>query len=151
MVRLWRDAKGYDFFHLNGAWNLTTFFAALIARNKKVPYIISMRGHLGEYHFKRMPLLKKVLFATLEKHNIKHALAMHATAQWEVETSAKALKFAKDVIIIPNPVDLTDFSNPPDRELARKNLGLNKEDFHIIHLGRTAKQKNLPFLIICES
>ena len=146
LFRLWQCAKQFDFIHLNGAWNLTTFLAARIAGARNVPYIITMRGHLGEYHFKRMPLLKKILFSTLEKTNIRHAHAMHATAEWEVETSKKALRYAKRIVKIPNPVDLSDFDNPPSRTAARKELGLRDGDFHVIHLGRLAKQKNLPFL-----
>lgn len=147
LLTLWKNAPSFDVIHLNGAWNLTTFLGALIARSRKIPYIITMRGHFGEYHFKRKPLMKKILFQLLEKHNIRHAYAMHATARWEVDTSARALQYAREVIVIPNPVDLTDFQQPPTRAAARKKLGLKDSDFHIIHLGRLAKQKNLPFLI----
>ncbi|MEE9367287.1 MAG: glycosyltransferase [Pontiella sp.] len=147
LYELWKRAREFDFIHLNGAWNLTTFLGALIARSRKIPYIITMRGHFGEYHFQRMPHMKKILFQLLEKNNIKHACAMHATAQWEVDTSAKSLKYAKQVIVIPNPVDLTDFMEPPSRTEARKELGLKDSDFHVVHLGRLAKQKNLPLLV----
>ncbi|MDZ8119825.1 glycosyltransferase family 4 protein [Pontiella agarivorans] len=147
LFKLWKRAGEFDFIHLNGAWNLTTVLGALIARSRKTPYIITMRGHFGEYHFRRMPSLKKLIFRIFEKTNIRHACAMHATAQWEVETSAMALQYARQVIVIPNPVDLTDFRNPPLRQEARQKLGLSDKDFHIVHLGRLAKQKNLPFLI----
>ena len=144
---LWKHARSFDFIHLNGAWNLTTFIGATIARMRGIPYIITMRGHLGAYHFRRMPLLKRILFQLFEKTNLRHAYAMHATAQWEVKTSHNALQHAQQIITIPNPVDLTDFKHPRKRNDARNALGLNEGDFHVVHLGRLAQQKNLPFLI----
>ncbi|MEI6890997.1 MAG: glycosyltransferase [Pontiella sp.] len=147
LYRLWKTAKSFDFIHLNGAWNLTTFLGACISRHRNVPYVITMRGHFGEYHFHRKPLLKKILFRTLETSNIKHACAMHATAQWEVQTSRSPLSNAQQIVTIPNPVDLTDFQYPLNRTDARKSLNLKEADFHMVHLGRLAKQKNIPFLL----
>ncbi len=147
LLALWKKARDFDFIHLNGAWNLTTAIASRIARRRGVPYIITMRGHFGAYHFRRLPMLKKIMFSLIEIPNIRHAFAMHATARWEVETSSTVLRHSRNTVIIPNPVDLADFRQPPTRHDARQLLGLQDSDFHIVHLGRLAKQKNIPFLI----
>ncbi len=147
LIQLWKQAKGFDVIHLNAAWNLTTFAAGLIAHIRNVPYIISCRSHYGDYHFSRMPLLKKLLFNTLERINIKNAYALHVTADWEEKTSWRAVRLAKRIIKIPNPVNLDDFENPPTQAEGRRHLGLDPEGFHVVHLGRLGKQKNLPFLV----
>lgn len=147
LFQLWKHAESFDLIHLNGAWSLTTFLAGLIAHFKKTPYVISCRSHYGDYHFSRLPKLKKILFHTLEKLNIRNAYALHVTADWEEKTSWKAVRLAQRIIKIPNPVNLTDFTPLPSRAESRKVLNLDPFGFYVIHLGRLGKQKNLPFLM----
>lgn len=147
LLKLWKEAKQFDLIHLNGAWNLTTFLGALIARSRKTPYIISCRSHYGDYHFSRLAPLKKILFQLLEKLSIRHAYALHVTADWEEKTSWRAVQVSKRVIKIANPVDLSDFKNPPQPHEARRELGLDSDAFYLVHLGRLGAQKNLPLLL----
>lgn len=147
LIHLWKQAKEFDVIHLNAAWNLTTFAAGLIAHFRKTPYIITCRSHYGDYHFSRMPFLKKILFTLLERINIRNAYALHVTADWEKKTSWRAVQLAKRIIKIPNPVNLRDFENPPLRQESREQLSLNPDVFYIVHLGRLGKQKNLSFLL----
>ena len=144
---LFKNTPGHDVIHLNSVWNFTTFFGALIARVRKTPAIISCRSHYGDYHFTRMPYLKQLLFHTMEKINLWCAYGIHVTADWEEETSWRAAKRARHIIKIPNPVDLADFTDPPTRAESRKHLNLDPAGYYVIHLGRTAKQKNLTVLI----
>jgi glycosyltransferase involved in cell wall biosynthesis len=145
--KLYKNAPQHDVIHLNGVWNFTTFFGAVISKIRKTPSIISCRSHYGDYHFTRMPLLKQLLFHTMERINLWCVYGIHITADWEEETSWRAAKRAKHIIKIPNPVDLQDFTNPPLRADSRTHLNLDPKDYYVIHLGRTAKQKNLTVLI----
>ncbi|VGO21024.1 glycosyltransferase [Pontiella sulfatireligans] len=144
---LFRNAPQHDVIHLNGVWNFTTFFGAVISWLRKTPAIISCRSHYGDYHFTRMPVLKQLLFHTMEKINLWCVYGIHVTADWEEETSWRAANRAKHIIKIPNPVDLADFDNPPLRQDSRKHLRLDPNGYYVVHLGRTAKQKNLTVLI----
>jgi glycosyltransferase involved in cell wall biosynthesis len=145
--KLYKNAPRHDAIHLNGVWNFTTFFGAIISKLRKKPAIISCRSHYGDYHFTRMPVLKQLLFHTMEKINLWCVYGIHITADWEEETSWRAANRAKHIIKIPNPVDLQDFTNPPSRADSRKHLKLDPTGFYVIHLGRTAKQKNLTVLV----
>jgi len=147
LYALWKTAPQLNLIHLNGAWNLTTWIAARIARHHNVPYIISGRSHYGAYHFSRMPLIKKIIFQLMEKSNLRHAHALHLTTDWEIETSQKAVKYAPRIVKIPNPVNLTDFTPAPSRHQAREILQLPQDSFLVLHLGRLGSQKNLSFLI----
>ncbi len=144
---LYRNTKRHDVLHINGVWNFTTFVAGIIARLRKTPAIISCRCHYGDDHFTRMPVLKQILFHTMEKINLRNVHGIHITADWEEETSWRAAQRAKSIIKIPNPVDLTDFENPPTRAEARKHLGLEADAFYVVFYGRLANEKNLPFLM----
>lgn len=145
--KLFRNTPSHDILHINGVWNFTTFVAGIIARLRKTPAIISCRCHYGDDHFARMPVLKKILFHTMEKINLWNVHGIHITADWEEETSWRAARRAKSIIKIPNPVDLTDFEDPPTRKEARKHLGLKPDAFYVVFYGRLANEKNLPFLL----
>ncbi|WP_372846078.1 glycosyltransferase [Pontiella sp.] len=145
--KLYKNAPQHDVIHLNGVWNFTTFFGAVISKMRKKPALISCRSHYGDYHFTRMPALKQVLFHTMEKINLWCVYGIHITADWEEETSWRAARRAKHIIKIPNPVDLQDFTNPPSRADSRNHLKLDPAGYYVIHLGRTAKQKNLSVLV----
>ncbi len=145
--QLYKNASKHDVIHINGVWNFTTFVAGIIARLRKTPAIISCRCHYGDDHFTRMPILKQVLFHTMEKINLRNVHGIHITADWEEETSWRAAQRAKNIIKIPNPVDLTDFTAPPTRAEARKQLGLEPDAFYVVFYGRLANEKNLPFLL----
>ena len=106
-----------------------TFFGSIISFLKKTPAIISCRSHYGDYHFTRKPILKRILFYTMEIINLKLAYALHITANWENQTSWRATRRANHIIKIPNPTDLTDFEHPLPREMCRNILNLNQNDF----------------------
>jgi len=146
-LKLAKAMPQIDVVHLNGAWNLTTFICAAICRWHKVPYIISCRGHFGEYHFSRFRGIKPLLFHTMEKCNIVGATAMHTTADWESNTSARALRYARRVVTIPNAVDLEDFTPRRSRSDARETLNIPEGNIALICFGRMAHQKNPHFLV----
>jgi len=145
-LSFYRQCRSFDIVHVNMGWNLNTFIASRIARHFGVPYIYSLRSHMGEYHFRRFRFLKPVLFDLFEKRNIRDAFAVHVTADWESETSARAIGDQR-IIKIPNAMDPSDFSDPVPREKARLELGLSSDAFHVVCLGRLGAQKNPEFLV----
>ena len=60
-------------------------------------------------------------------------------------------KVKREVHIIPSGIDVTRFYeeniNKEDVENLRKELGLKKDDFIILYIGRIAKEKSIDFLI----
>ena len=144
--RFFRTLPQLDVVHLNGAWNLTTFICARLARCRHVPYIISCRGHFGAYHFARKPKLKRLLYLLLEKKNVRDAAGLHLTSRWECTTSNRVTRDTR-VFEIPNPVDLADFVDPVSRMEARQSLSLGDDAFVVLCLGRLGKQKNPAFLV----
>lgn len=144
--QLAKRAKEFDFIHLNGAWNLTSYIAARIAVRNRVPYIISGRSHYGEYHYLRKRLIKPVLYRLFERYKIRHAAAIHVTSEWEAATSKPLLANAISVCI-PNSVDMTDFVDIVIREDARKRLNIPNKSPLFVHLGRLGTQKNPEFLL----
>ncbi len=145
-INLNRQAHDIDVMHVNMGWNLNTFIASRIARCYRIPYIYSLRSHMGAYHFRRYRYLKPILYRLIEKRNIRDAAAIHVTSDWEAETSAPVIQ-GQRVIKIPNAVDLSDLEHPVPRAVARKHLGVPPGGFHIVCFGRLGTQKNPLFLL----
>ena len=144
--QLAKRASEFDYIHLNGAWNLTSYIAARIAVRHGVPYIISGRSHYGAYHYSRVRLIKPLLYRLIEAYKIRHAAAIHVTSEWEAATS-KPLIGDAPVICIPNSIDMTDFVDRITREDARKRLNISTKSPLFVHLGRLGTQKNPEFLL----
>ena len=145
LAQLARRAHEFDFIQVNMAWNLNTFLASRIALRNSVPYIFSLRSHLGEYHFSRIRWLKPWLYRLLERRNVMDSLAVHVTSDWEITTSKQAIQGAR-AVKIPNAMDIGDLS-PIDRREAREQLQLDQDGFHIVSFGRLGRQKN-PHLLL---
>jgi len=144
---LYRRANEYDVIHLNGHWNLTTFLGALISRIRKVPYVITVRGHLGKYDFKHLWFLKLFLYPLMEIPNIRHAALMHVCSEWERQDSQRALAHAKKVATVPNAVDCKTLLPPLDKTTARQALGLPDNIQVYLFLSRVAPDKSPEMLI----
>jgi glycosyltransferase involved in cell wall biosynthesis len=144
--QLAKRASEFDVIHANMGWNLNTFPASRIAKANRVPYIYSLRSHMGEYHFKRYRALKPLLYFLFERYNLRDALALHVTSNWEIETSRHVIGGLKTVKI-PNAMDLADFETPVPRRDAKEHLGLSQNGYHVVCFGRLGSQKNPEFLL----
>ena len=144
--KLWRRAREFDVIHLNGHWNLTTFIGSRIARARRVSYVITTRGHLGRYDFRRYPVLKFFLYRLLERPNIRGATRMHVCSDWELEDSRAALTGAR-IVKLPNALNLAEVVPPMPRTEARGRLGIAPGDFVVLFLGRIAVEKS-PFFLL---
>ncbi|VGO12281.1 D-inositol 3-phosphate glycosyltransferase [Pontiella desulfatans] len=144
---LFKRAREFDVIHLNGHWNFTTFIGATIAKIRKVPYVITVRGHLGKYDFEHLRPLKKILFPTMEMPNIKGAALMHVCSEWEKTDSMRALKFAKRIEKIPNAVDVSKLLPMLERSDARKQLDLPIDVPVYLYLARVSPDKSPEMLI----
>lgn len=97
---------------------------------------------------------KKELARSVLKHIFRHVTDNYLTDKFACSYAAGEFQFGKkamdkgEVFIAPNGIDLDKFRfNEEKRIEARKELGLNDNDFVIGHIGRFVPQKNHRFLI----
>lgn len=104
-----------DIIHTHDCWMPCLHVCHVVARAKKIPYVISPRGSLKAWSIKHKWLKKKIALMTYEGYDLRHALALHVTADDEREQVASLRK--NDVIIqVPNGVNV-----PPDHEVDKLN------------------------------
>lgn len=147
LVSLFKRAREFDVIHLNGHWNFTTFIGATISKLWKVPYVITVRGHLGRYDFEHLRPLKKILFPTMEIPNIKGSALMHVCSDWEKKDSMRALKYAQRIETIPNAVDCSNLLPMLDQPEARQKLALPEQVPVYLYLSRVSPDKSPELLI----
>ena len=81
---LWRHVRTYDVVHIHSLFSFTCVAAALIARWRRVPYVIRPLGTLSHYGItQRRRWLKWLSLAVLEGRILRHAAAVHFTSEVE--------------------------------------------------------------------
>lgn len=113
------DLARFDLVHIHGIWSPSLHKAAVMCRKARVPYVISTRGMLDPWPLKQRWLKKRIARFLYQDKDIKHAVALHATAEVEAE-QLRRLGFKNPIIISPNGVNV-----PGKREEER---GMREED-----------------------
>lgn len=107
LIKLWKEAPGFDVIHIHAWWNLVSVFSALIALIRKTPVLISPRGTLSTYSFSnKNSLAKKLLHNMLGKRLLKNSY-LHATSSAEQNVLLEIIK-PKMIFNIPNFVKLNN-------------------------------------------
>ena len=141
--------NGYDIVHLHTSW-WRGFLLEDISRKKGIEKII-IHSHNTDVHIKEnqsRERARKLHFEQRELLTENKATDFIACS----EEAAKWLygdKISKENIhIIPYAIEIENYVYNDDiRECYRNKLGLNPNDYVIIHVGRFAYQKNHEFLL----
>lgn len=141
-----RAVAAADVAHLHSAFLWPTWRAARAARNARLPYLISPRGMLVKKLIEsRNRLIKTAWIALIEKSNLEHAAALHATSTLEAEEIRKFGWRLRQVAVVPNGID--DVEIPKDGQLSPDIAALGGAQPLILYLGRLARVKALDRLL----
>jgi len=124
-----------EVFHLNGHWFWENYFFARLCYRYGVPYVLHPRGMLWVSY--RRPVLKRVFNVVLGNWIVSHASKVVLLSEFEKSQLYRYPVVNKKLIVIPNGIELPEFST--DCIAARKK--------YFLYLGRLEPRKNLEFLI----
>ena len=141
-----QELQEFDIVHLASFWCFPGIPAGFEARKHRVPYVISTHGTLVPYSMAQKPFKKWLYFKIIEEENLRKASAIHYTAYLEREQMAY-LDFDRPSFVIPNGLDYGEFERLPEKESARKELGIPKDTRVILYLGRLHARKGLDLLL----
>lgn len=99
------DLSSYDLVHLHGLWSPQLHGVAVACRKAGVPYVVAPRGMLEPWSLRQKWLKKRIARFLYQDADLRHAGALHATAESEAEQFRK-LGFKNPMIISPNGVNL---------------------------------------------
>jgi glycosyltransferase involved in cell wall biosynthesis len=105
-VALRKSCAGKDtLLHDNGLWLPTNHAAARVAREMKIPFIISPRGMLTPWAMRFHGFKKRLAWLLYQRRDLQSARVLHATSRQEAK-EFRALGLTQPIAIIPNGVDV---------------------------------------------
>jgi glycosyltransferase involved in cell wall biosynthesis len=142
---LWYNIESYQVVHVHAIFSAPSTMAMLIARIKRVPYLIRPPGQLCEWALGNRGFKKKIYLDLLEKSNLNHSRAIHFASKKE-QDEASSLSLTTPSFVLPHGINAPVLV-PDCRSLLREQLGLPNDETIILFLGRLHPVKGLDYLI----
>ena len=114
-----------DLLHLHQIWTLDLHAAAVVARERKIPYIVAPRGSLEPWALKHKWLKKWIARILYQNRDLRLAAALHATASREAERF-RELGFKNPIITSPNGVNVPQVLPPREHGCKRRALFMSR-------------------------
>lgn len=139
----------FDIIHIHDCRSFQGIFAYLFAKAKKVPYVFQPHGsYLSSLSDSSSKLVAKIALDKLVSGEImQNASKVIALSQVEAEEYKCAGVPAEKIAIVPNGIDLTEYSDLPPKGSFKKKFNIQENTKIIIYLGRIHRTKGIDFLI----
>lgn len=150
---LWRHISDFDVVHIHALFSYASTAAALIARQKAVPYVIRPLGVLNRWGMQnRRRIVKAISFQLIESRILRGAGAIHYTSrieQREAEIATSTLGITRSAAI-PLPIARVRSAADPERFFAKFPGARNKQI--VLFLSRIHPKKGIELLLdaFCE-
>jgi glycosyltransferase involved in cell wall biosynthesis len=116
-----REASFFDLIHIHELWHHAHFVAYRAAVRNKIPYVITIHGALENWALNYKAIKKRFYMWAIQAHILKKARGLHVFTDEEAR-NLKRFKNYNHVVVIPNGVNLAEFSGLP-----------SKQHFEIVH------------------
>jgi len=146
-IKAWlsENISKYDITHLQNYRSYQNAMVSNYAKKMGIPYILQARGSVLPF-FKKQ-LLKHAFDLMWGNKILKNASKCIALTKTESYQYIKMGVPENKILIIPNGLDLSQFSNLPERGTFRSKYGISDKEQVILFLGRIHKIKGIDLLI----
>jgi glycosyltransferase involved in cell wall biosynthesis len=142
-----QQAASFDVAHLHACRNVPGAIAARRLRRTGVPYVLAPNGTAP--NIERFWLAKHA-FDLAAGHRIASGAARLLAVTEHERAQLRDLGVPDRAIrVIPNPVDVDEFSPPPGRGLFRRRLALTSEPI-VLFLGKLTRRKRVDVLALAR-
>jgi glycosyltransferase involved in cell wall biosynthesis len=142
---LGRNMDRYDLVHVHAFFSYASTRAMVIARRKKIPYLVRPLGLLCEWSLQQRALRKQLYLALIERRNLNGSVALEFTAEQELAEAAP-LRLKAPGFVLPFGLD-----PPPDipdaRERLRRLIHAPSDEPVLLFLSRLHPKKGLHDLL----
>ncbi|MEJ7709654.1 MAG: glycosyltransferase [Pyrinomonadaceae bacterium] len=143
---LWRHQSGYDLVHVHTIFAYPTLAASRIAQRRRVPYVVTPHGMVEPWCLNYKSWKKQPYMKLIEQQTLSMATALHALVSQE-EVNLRALDLVNPTFVLPNGVNLSEFSALPPKQLFAANFPQAHGRKIILFLGRIDPKKGLDHLV----
>lgn len=135
----------YDIVHIHEYRSYISIAVSYYAKKYGIPYVLQVHGSLPRIMaWQKLKLIHDVLFGY---RVLRSASRVVALTRAEAE-QYKAMGVPEEKIaVIPNGVDLSEYSDLPPRGNFRRKFGIPEEKKIIMYLGRIDRVKGLDILV----
>ena len=105
-IKILCEQRNIELIHLHGMWSPLLAVAALVARTKGIPFVISPHGCLEPWALGYKKNKKMLALITYQGMVLRSASMFVATANQELE-SIRSLGYRQPIAVIPNGVDVS--------------------------------------------
>jgi len=137
-----RRVGEFEVVHCNALWTYPSLPTATACRRSGVPRVESLRGGLMPWCLHHHYWKKWLFLVAVERSRLNRARAIHCTDELEREAILR-LGVRSPAFIVPNPVELSEFSSLPQRGWLRARLGLGPDAAVSLFLGRLSAVKGV--------
>jgi glycosyltransferase involved in cell wall biosynthesis len=134
----------FDLLHDNGIWLPHNHRLAVLAENRGIPRVVSLRGMLEPWAFRHKKAKKTVAWWLYQRRDLKQARLHIATGEAEAK-NLRRLGLEVPVAIVPNGIDLQE-ERAPERG-AESQRAIRNGHRTALFLGRIYPVKGLPMLV----
>ena len=142
---LWSNIESYDLVHLHLMFNYPCTAAMIIARRKKIPYIVRPSGLLCNWSLQQKSLKKQLYLKAIELANLNQAQAIEYTSKLEQQEAA-TLNLKSSNLVLPLGLYLPE-AIADARVRLRQKLSLAEDEPIILFMSRLHHKKGLEYLI----
>jgi glycosyltransferase involved in cell wall biosynthesis len=136
----------FDLVHVTAIWQRTGPAACRAAQSSGVPYVISPRGALGPYSWRRGTLKKLTYYFLYERRNLRKAAGFHYTSAMEA-AECERFRFGKPSCVVPNGIDFQKWRRDEQAGgVWRAANGVAPNALVLLYAGRLHHKKGLDLL-----
>jgi len=133
--------RGKIIFHSHNLWNYIPYIAHRLSSQHKIPSVISLRGSIELNSFK-----KKIAWRLYQKKIFQDSNIVHVTNEKDID-KLRNFGITTPLALVPNGVDLNEFSFKKKKNTSKKNLGIPIDKKYILFLSRIHPEKGLKYLV----
>jgi len=132
--------------HIHTLWTYPTYAAYHVAKTLNVPLVVSTRGMLYKWAMEQNKLVKKLAMLCFQRELLQLADAIHITEPGE-QDALERLEINTKSALVPNGIDIEEFTSLKEREKAKVELGLDPSINYVLFMSRIHPKKGLIHLI----
>ena len=149
-----RLMKSLDVLQLHGPWERANSQIGGMARQARIPYVISLRGMLDDWSMDQRSFKKRLYLKLVGRRLLEGAAYVHCTADAELAQSGKWFP-AGQGRVVPNLIDLAPYADLPGPDEALARYPFLDDGPVLLFLSRIHVKKGIEHLIeaarrLCE-